>query len=274
MTLEMWRAPRRTYPPPFDDAAYLKSAERMIRKQGVMRHDVEDVIQLVLAAFARCTTMPAPEPDRTRYQFGIIRNVAIDFATGEGERIDRARLAEPDAVAAPAGPSPEMADLARRVHALATERDPQAADWVVRSAVLGEDQTRIAREEGIPVDRVRKRIERLSAWVRSHADKLAVALLLVIGTWAVSHEEESPTSAPPPPHPPEEDHTTPLQRAASLRSKASSECGAQQWRACLQSLDDARELDPEGDDDPRVQTMRRDAEVGVARESPAQERKP
>jgi hypothetical protein len=81
----------------------------------------------------------------------------------------------------------------------------QAADWVVRSAVHGEDQTSIAREEGIPVDRVRKRIERLTAWVRSNADKLAVAMLVLIGTWTLSREKETGTGTAPHPRPPVED---------------------------------------------------------------------
>jgi RNA polymerase sigma factor (sigma-70 family) len=274
MSLAMPRSFRPTYPPPFDDAAFLKSAHRMIRKQGVRRADVEDVIQLVLVAFSRCTTMPAADPDRTRYQFGIIRNIAIDIAKDEGERVDRTSLQYADAIAAQGGASPESVDYARRLHEAAVERDPQAADWVVRSAVHGEKQTELAEEAGVPVDRVRKRIERLSTWLRENASKLAALFLVVVGgAWAVMTRDKGEVAHPAPPDRPEEEGT-PAHRAAALRSKAASECGALQWRACLKSLDDARGIDPAGDAEPRVQRLRHDAEAGLAREQPREQGKP
>jgi hypothetical protein len=148
---------------------------------------------------------------------------------------------------------------------VAAERDPQAADWAVRSAVYGEEQTIIAKQDAVHVNKVRKRVERLYAWVRANTDKLAVTIALVIGGAWVWWESRVPDSAHPrPPEPPPVDDSTPQHRAPSLRSEAASECDAQQWRECLKSLDDARAIDPEGDAAPRVQALRREAEAAVS----------
>jgi hypothetical protein len=59
--------------------------------------------------------------------------------------------------------------------------------------------------------------------------------------------------------PPHED----LAAAESLRKKATNECGASQWAACVAHLNEARTLDPAGDEDARVREMRRVAESAL-----------
>jgi hypothetical protein len=50
----------------------------------------------------------------------------------------------------------------------------------------------------------------------------------------------------------------------SLRAAAHDDCAASRWASCLQKLDDARTLDPAGDDDPAVQADRRAAAQALA----------
>jgi DNA-directed RNA polymerase specialized sigma24 family protein len=257
--------PQRTYPPPFDDEELRKSARRMIRRQGVPRADVDDVIQLVAMAVSVCTTLPSKEPDRTKYLFGMTRNIAIDFANGVRKRVDRVPRGDTiPRVPGPRGPSLETLDFARRVQAVAAERDPQAAEWAVRSTMEGEDQTVIAEEAGVPVNRVRKRIERLFRWVRNNTDKLALVALVVglAGVWTWLRQRETGVASPRP----EQEAESQKDRAERIRSKAASECAAKMWHDCLDSLDRARDIDPAGDSEPRVDDMRREAEAALARE--------
>jgi len=47
-----------------------------------------------------------------------------------------------------------------------------------------------------------------------------------------------------------------LTKAVSLRGDAFTACDAQKWAACLADLDQARALDPSGDDEPRIKDAR------------------
>ena len=55
----------------------------------------------------------------------------------------------------------------------------------------------------------------------------------------------------------------PVDRARALRGLAFRDCLDQRWRDCLDGLQLARELDPDGDRDPAVQAARLDALTGV-----------
>jgi hypothetical protein len=41
-----------------------------------------------------------------------------------------------------------------------------------------------------------------------------------------------------------------------VRAEAFTECGKMQWQSCLQKLDEAAKVDPDGDKDPEVQKLR------------------
>jgi aminoglycoside phosphotransferase (APT) family kinase protein len=49
-------------------------------------------------------------------------------------------------------------------------------------------------------------------------------------------------------------------RAATLRREARDAYDTKAWAACLEKLNEAQALDPEGDNDPDVQALRRRAE--------------
>jgi hypothetical protein len=53
-------------------------------------------------------------------------------------------------------------------------------------------------------------------------------------------------------------------RAEALRREARDACDAHVWKTCVDKLDEARALDPEGDGDPEVQALRRGAAGGRA----------
>ncbi len=55
----------------------------------------------------------------------------------------------------------------------------------------------------------------------------------------------------------------PAVQAAGLRRDARGACEAQSWKVCLHRLDDARALDPGGDDTPEIRALRHAATEGI-----------
>jgi hypothetical protein len=76
----------------------------------------------------------------------------------------------------------------------------------------------------------------------------SAGLALVIATASVP----APGGPQPPTH-------TPASRAESLRRDAREACAKRSWQTCLDKLDEARTIDPAGDEAPAVQALRRSA---------------
>ena len=82
---------------------------------------------------------------------------------------------------------------------------------------------------------------------------LAAAVALVINA---ALPEPIPTAIPP--------DISPAYRAAAMRADARKSCKLHRWQDCLAELDDAKELDPAGDDTPEIKELRRAIAEGTA----------
>jgi hypothetical protein len=89
----------------------------------------------------------------------------------------------------------------------------------------------------------------------------AASLAAVGGTLYAALQPELVGSAPPrtSSHAPVVPSATNLGVAAELRRKAAEACEAKQWSVCLAELDDARAVDPDGDDALAVKALREKA---------------
>jgi len=91
----------------------------------------------------------------------------------------------------------------------------------------------------------------------------AASLAAIGGTLYATLQPPELVGSPPPPTPsrsaPVVPSATDLAVAAELRRKASAACDAKQWSVCLAKLDDARAVDPGGDDALAVKTLRNQA---------------
>lgn len=109
---------------------------------------------------------------------------------------------------------------------------------------------------------------------RRKGPRAAVVWLAAAATFAVAggalyatlHRSPVPVAHPPPPTPSSPAPVVPsaddLAVAAELRRKAAAACEAKQWSACLAELDDARAVDPDGDDASAVKSLREKAIAG------------
>jgi hypothetical protein len=104
--------------------------------------------------------------------------------------------------------------------------------------------------------RPRRRERQNVLWLAAAAVAAAYLLFLVVPR--LSPATPVLTSRPPPPSASDRDHPTrsDLERASALRRVALDACAVQRWRACLEGLDDARRIDPEGESEPTVRAAR------------------
>jgi hypothetical protein len=153
------------------------------------------------------------------------------------------------------------------------ERFPRTFHWFVRARLLDEPAHAIAADEQVSSGRVRNELALIDRSMRPilQAMGVVVAVAAMVILWIRTQppeDHELETSPPPPleepvaPTPsaaPAPEPVPPLVRAAALREAAHTDCGAARWRLCLDELDQAKALDPQGDDVAAVQTLRRRA---------------
>ncbi len=208
--------------------------------------DVEDLLQdTLLEAKKGENRLPSQEPDRTHYVCGIARHLASRWRASESARKAREESAS---WLPPPRPAPyEERELAVKLHSFAVEQDPVGTDWLVRAKVLGEQETVIAEDAGVAPERVRKRVSRILAMLREHAQAITAAvLLLIVAGWALLRVLSPGSDDVASPYPPSRvEPAEPDPRA--LRQRAKAECEARAWQACADDLDAANALDPSGE---------------------------
>lgn len=243
------------------DPALRKSLLDFVRRR-VPSADVDDVVQTVLMEALASPSRPEDPSELRRWVLGIARHKVVDFH----RRATREPPTElPDIEGSPA--PIEARSLARWAEEQAGDAGEaqKTLAWMAREGE-GEKLEAIAAEEQVPAARVRQRVSRMRRWMKERwtAELAAVAMLTLIAlaAWWILRGEEKPTTdkgplAPPTiaPEPP-----SPLERARALRADALRACDRGAWRVCLDGLDEARGLDPEGDREPAVGAARAKAE--------------
>src|SRR5262249_47188051 len=131
----------------------------------------------------------------------------------------------------------------------------------------GDKLERIAADENIPAARVRQRVSRMRRWMKERwLAEVALVAALGVAAFIVYKLLRKPHEAPiavPEPQPTVQQTAPPIEpapeRARALRGHAFERCDASDWQACLDLLDEAKELDPAGDTAPDVTNARQRA---------------
>jgi DNA-directed RNA polymerase specialized sigma24 family protein len=249
------------------DPALRRSLEEFVRRR-VPVADVDDVVQTVLCDALVAPGRPSDPDELRRWLIGVARHKVIDLHR-VARREPPAEL--PDLPTAP--PPLEARGMARWAEEQAGgERSAQTTlRWMAREGE-GEKLETIAQEAQVPAAQVRQRVSRMRRWMKERwaAELAAVAMLGAVALaawWLLARRVEPPEAreipGPAPtilPEPP-----APLQRARALRADALHECERGAWRACLDGLDEARGLDPIGDEEPATRAARAGAEEALRR---------
>jgi DNA-directed RNA polymerase specialized sigma24 family protein len=238
------------------DPALRRTVERFVRRR-VPPSDVEDVVQTVFVDALATSDRPTEAAELTRWLLGIARHKVVD----RHRRATREPPAELPEIPTNPPPIEARAFVRWAERQVGDKGDAQKTlTWMAREGE-GEKLDAIAADEKVPAARVRQRVSRMRRWMKERwaAELAAVAVLatIVLAAWYLLHKDEPPVAhdqqGPAPTITPE-----PLDRARALRADALRACDRGEWQTCLDALDEARSLDPQGD---------RRSEVGAAREN-------
>ena len=221
-----------------------------VARRRVADDDAEDVVQATLAEALTSKEKPQDPDALRRWLWGVLRHKIADHY-----RKRRREVLDDSVDAATDSPDEATEDLLR----WAVQRLPQGGDvqetfqWLLREGE-GEKLESIAEEAGIPAPRVRKRVSRLRQHLRTHWMK-EVAVLAALGIVATLAylfvrrplEREGVEIALPDPAVQEQERKR--QRGIELRRDGLRDCSKGLDDACIQQLDEAKKLDPAGEDE-------------------------
>jgi len=239
----------------------------MIRRRAPSS-EVEDLVQATLADALASEHAPDDPDELRRWVFAVARNKIADHHRRAG-REEPQELSDVEAASAPHS----ARDLMRWAESSLPdgEKAKETLDWMLREG-HGEKLEAIAAEARVPAPVVRKRVSRLRQHLRERwALDLAVALVAITaaaGLWyyearysPVPIAKEAPSAFVP--------QVSRLDEAKELRRHAFEQCENHGWQGCLDALDQAKELDRDGDRDDRVDEARRQALDGLHPPPPA-----
>ncbi len=245
---------------PLADPALRQSLQDFVRRR-VPPSDVDDVVQTVLVDALAAEGRPREAEELRKWLLGIARHKVADCHR-RAHREPPAELPEVEATPAPI----EARELVRwaEEQAGSTRDAKQTLDWMAREGE-GEKLESIAASEQVPAARVRQRVSRMRRWMKERwlAELGAAAMLatLALVAWWLLRKPEAPEARPDKPLPSSTaPGPTPLEDARALRDKALDDCVHEAWQLCLDGLDKAKALDPDGDKDPAVGAARQKAE--------------
>jgi DNA-directed RNA polymerase specialized sigma24 family protein len=232
------------------------------------RQDIEDLVQGVLAQLLVYPDPPASPEALQSLARRMLLNDVIDLFRSRGRR-RRVVIGEQDeriddtVAKADRRDAWDRVDVGKRnalIDALVAKDEVSAEDIELLERTATEGYAGAAAELGVTEEALRKRVQRKRGILRKRWIGYAGAgvILLVLG--ALVWREPEPVTAPAPVASVE----PPLDRARTLREHAAQYCQDKRWRDCLGRLDDAKRLDPAGDADPHVQSLRAMATAGEA----------
>jgi hypothetical protein len=126
-----------------------------------------------------------------------------------------------------------------------------------RWLLLGDSLADMAREMGVEYGTLRKRVLTLHQQLMKTGHAIA-GLWMVMLFIVVSLRGATPWHEVTAPYPGDQ-----AERAHELRERGFEECMSNDWSACETDLDAARELEPDGEDDPKVRAARADVKAAA-----------
>jgi RNA polymerase sigma factor (sigma-70 family) len=204
--------------------------------------EVEDLVQNTLTEALSAASPPSDPAEFRRWVHGIARHKIADSFRRRG----RQPIPSADVDQNAAEPDPSITELGQWIERELPDTDHAQATlhWLLRESD-GETLDEIARDVELPAPRVRQRVSRLRR--HFHARWLALGaagLLSLLGIGALFYRATRPGVVPPSIA---REAFAPLERARALRQNALEQCAAGAYPECIAALDQAKALDPSGE---------------------------
>jgi DNA-directed RNA polymerase specialized sigma24 family protein len=219
--------------------------------------DVDDVRQEVFAALWRAKSVPADRAQQRRFLFAAAKSRISNHRRTKERRKKTESEAMEMVVEAVFYDTVASRDFLAKLRSLVPKSSEVTLTWWARE-LLGEPLLQIANEVDIPYGCVVARVRTLQR--RLVAVAATLVLLLMVGS-AYYFLRPKPEYAQKP-----QEKTT-LQEAPTIdpqkvaaeerRRQARALCDQEDWLMCLTRLDQAKRLDPAGEDDSAVKELRR-----------------
>jgi len=216
--------------------------------------EVEDLVQNTLADALIADSAPSDPGDFRRWVHGIARHKIADSHRRRG------RLAIPssDIDQNASEPSTSIAELGEWIESELPKTDDaqRTLHWLLREGD-GETLDEIARGADLPAPRVRQRVSRLRRHLHARWLALGAAgLLTLLGAGTLFQRKSQPADVPPSIA---RETPSPFERARSLRQNALQRCAEGAYPECIAGLDQAKALDPSGEEASAIGDARRAA---------------
>lgn len=230
-------------------------------KRRVGQSDVDDVVQTVLVDALSAARIPEEESELRRWLTGIARHKIADLHRKAG-REQPSELGEIETAPAPVEER-MMAEWAEEKAHHQTKDAERTLRWMAREGE-GEKLEQIAAEEQIEAATVRQRVSRMRRWMKEQwiAELAAACAIVALGFFVWRWLRTEPLPVGPEPKGPQE-------RAFEMRREALDACKRSEFQPCLDGLDRAKEIDPNGDGSDEVKQARERAAKALEEEKQA-----
>jgi RNA polymerase sigma factor (sigma-70 family) len=235
------------------DPALRRAVEAVVRRR-VPGDDADDVVQAALADVLSAARVPEDAEEFRRFVFAVTRNKVFDHFRRRVREVPEEEALEPAANEAPLS----ARDILRWAEGKLPDAESEhTLEWMLREGD-GEKLEQIARDANLPATRVRQRVSRLRRFLRERwAAELMLSVLglVVLTSGAILYYEHTHRPHDLAKHDPElrpEPPPSPEQQGRELRRVALQRCEHGDALQCLDDLDRAVTLDPEGDFAPEV----------------------
>jgi len=213
--------------------------------------EVEDLVQSTLTEALVADNAPSDPTSFRRWVHGIARHKIADSYRQRG----RLPIPSPDLDLSAADSRPWTGELSQWIESELPKTDSAQATlhWLLREGD-GESLDEIARDVDLPAPRVRQRVSRLRR--HFHARWLALGaagLVLLLGAGTLTYRALRPAAIP---QEIAREPITPFERARILRHDALQRCALGAYRECIAALDEARALDPSGENASAIREAR------------------
>ena len=248
----------------------VRAIEGTLRAQYVPRRELPDsVAEVQVRMLHAVRDKPAPETVPEWKALG--RTIAERMIITAKQRAKKRRrwnegpCDKPDD-AMPIQRSPgrrrDPVDMGRQIEAIRglyeAGKMPKDGDLILFRAADGFTAPEIAEELKVSVGTVEKRLFRIRKLAKAKLGSLGLLMTMLMLMVFLAIPLGGGVGAP-----------APAKDAPALRHDALDACDAGEWRECLDDLDEARALDPDGDDAPVIRQARERAQRALASEKPA-----